>query len=69
MTIVWLYSLVSVFVVSLISLVGLLAFRLKEENLKNQVAVFQVTTSLAVIAACAEGVWLYIGRKSRALRK
>ena len=35
MTVVWLYSLVSVFVVSLISLVGLLAFRLKEENLKK----------------------------------
>jgi len=34
-TVVWLYSLVSVFVVSLISLVGLLTFRLKEENLKK----------------------------------
>ena len=43
--------------------------RAERENLKNQVAVFQITTSLAVVAACAEGVWLYIGRKSRTLRK
>ena len=35
MTVVWLYSLVSVIVVSLISLVGVLAFSLKEENLKK----------------------------------
>ena len=37
MTVVWLYSLVSVFGVSLVSLVGLLAFRLREENLKKMV--------------------------------
>jgi zinc and cadmium transporter len=36
-TVVWLYSLVSVFGVSLVSLVGLLTFRLKEENLKKMV--------------------------------
>ncbi len=35
MTIVWLYSLGSVLVISLISLVGLLAFSLKEENLEK----------------------------------
>ena len=35
MTAVWLYSLVSVIVVSLISLVGVLVFSLKEENLKK----------------------------------
>ncbi len=35
--IVWLYSLVSVFLVSMISLVGLLAFRLREQNLKKLV--------------------------------
>lgn len=35
MTVVWLYSLVSVIVVSLISLVGVLVFSLKEENLKK----------------------------------
>ena len=35
MTVVWLYSLVSVFVVSLISLIGLLTLALKEENLKK----------------------------------
>jgi zinc and cadmium transporter len=33
-TVVWLYSLVSVITVSLISLVGVLAFSLREENLK-----------------------------------
>jgi zinc and cadmium transporter len=33
-TVVWLYSLVSVIIVSLISLVGVLAFSLREENLK-----------------------------------
>ncbi len=35
MTVVWLYSLVSVILVSLISLVGVLTFSLKEENLKK----------------------------------
>jgi len=35
MTAVWLYSLVSVVVVSLISLIGVLTFSLKEENLKK----------------------------------
>lgn len=35
MTVVWLYSLVSVIIVSLISLVGVLVFSLKEENLKK----------------------------------
>ena len=35
MTVVWVYSLVSVIVVSLISLVGVLVFSLKEENLKK----------------------------------
>lgn len=35
MTVVWLYSLVSVILVSLISLIGVLAFSLKEENLKK----------------------------------
>ena len=34
-TIIWLYSLVSVFIVSLISLVSLLIFSLKEETLKK----------------------------------
>jgi len=34
-TVVWLYSLVSVIIVSLISLVGVLVFSLKEENLKK----------------------------------
>jgi len=34
-TVVWLYSLVSVILVSLISLIGVLAFSLKEENLKK----------------------------------
>jgi zinc and cadmium transporter len=34
-TVVWLYSLVSVILVSLISLVGVLTFSLKEENLKK----------------------------------
>jgi len=35
MTVVWLYSLVSVVIVSLISLIGVLTFSLKEENLKK----------------------------------
>ncbi len=40
MTVVWLYSLVSVVIVSLISLVGVLAFSLKEENLKKVLMYF-----------------------------
>jgi zinc and cadmium transporter len=39
-TVVWLYSLVSVVIVSLISLVGVLAFSLKEENLKKALVYF-----------------------------
>lgn len=40
MAVVWLYSLASVVIVSLISLVGVLAFSLKEENLKKIVLYF-----------------------------
>ncbi|MEM2102694.1 MAG: ZIP family metal transporter [Candidatus Bathyarchaeia archaeon] len=40
MEIIWLYSLVSVFVVSLISLVGLFTFRLKTDRLKQMLLYF-----------------------------
>jgi len=39
-TVVWLYSLVSVVIVSLISLVGVLTFSLKEEDLKKMLLYF-----------------------------
>ena len=39
--------------------------RAEREDLRNQVSTYQVTTSLAVIAATVEAVWLYIGRKRR----
>ena len=39
--------------------------RAEREDLKNQVAIFQITTSLAVVAAGAEAVWLYIGKKRK----
>ena len=39
--------------------------RAEREDLRNQVAVYQISTSLAVIAAGVEAVWLYIGRKSK----
>ena len=35
------------------------------ENLKNQLTVFQAATSVAVIVAIVEAVWLYLGRKRR----
>jgi hypothetical protein len=35
------------------------------ESLKGQVATYQTTTSLAVIVAVVEAVWLYIRRKRR----
>ena len=44
MTIIWLYGLASVIVVSLISLVGALAFSLKEEDL-NKVLMYLVSFS------------------------
>jgi len=40
------------------------ALRAEMENLKNQLTTFQATTSVAVIVAVVEAVWLYIGRKS-----
>jgi len=39
--------------------------RTEREDLKNQVTIFQITTSLAVIAASVEAVWLFIGRKRK----
>jgi ABC-type Zn uptake system ZnuABC Zn-binding protein ZnuA len=42
--------------------------RAEREDLKNQVAIFQITTSLAVVAASVEAVWLYIGKKREASR-
>lgn len=39
--------------------------RAENEKLKNQVTTFQITTSLAVIVAVVEAVWLYVGRKRR----
>lgn len=39
--------------------------RAEREDLRNQVTTFQITTSLAVIVAVVEAVWLYIGRKRR----
>ena len=41
------------------------AFIAETENLKNQLAVFQAVTSVAVIVAIVEAVWLYFGRKRR----
>jgi ABC-type Zn uptake system ZnuABC Zn-binding protein ZnuA len=40
-------------------------FRAEREDLKNQVTIFQITTSLAVIVAGVEAVWLYIGKKRK----
>lgn len=40
--------------------------RAEREDLKNQVTIFQITTSLAVVAASVEAVWLYIGKKRKA---
>lgn len=37
--------------------------RTEREDLKNQVTIFQITTSLAVIIACVEAVWLYREKK------
>ncbi len=37
--------------------------RAEREELKNQVAVFQITTSLAVVVAGAEAVWLLVGKR------
>jgi hypothetical protein len=37
--------------------------RTELEDSKNQVTTYQTTTSLAVIIAIAEAVWLYIGKK------
>lgn len=39
--------------------------RTEMEDLKNQIAIFQAATSVAVIAAAVEALWLYIGRKRR----
>jgi hypothetical protein len=39
--------------------------RAEREDLKNHVAIFQITTSLAVVAAAAEALWLYIGKKRK----
>ena len=39
--------------------------RAEREELKNQITIFQITTSLAVIIAVVEAVWLYTGRKRR----
>ncbi|MFP3985593.1 MAG: metal ABC transporter substrate-binding protein [Candidatus Bathyarchaeia archaeon] len=39
--------------------------RAEREDLKNQVAIFQITTSLAVIAAGVEAVWLYTRKKKK----
>lgn len=35
------------------------------EGLRSQLTIFQITTSVAVIVAVVEAVWLYIGRKRR----
>jgi zinc/manganese transport system substrate-binding protein/zinc transport system substrate-binding protein len=38
------------------------------ESLRNQLTIFQAMTSVAIIAAVAEAIWLYVGRKrTRAL--
>jgi hypothetical protein len=39
--------------------------RAEMENLKNQLTIFQAATSVAVIVAIVEAIWLYIGRKRR----
>lgn len=39
--------------------------RAERDDLKTQLFTYQVATSLAVIAALVEAVWLYIGRKRR----
>jgi len=41
------------------------ALRAGTENLKNQLAMFQAATSVVVIVAVVEAVWLYLGRKRR----
>lgn len=35
------------------------------ENLKGQVTIYQITTSLAAIVAIVEAAWLYIGKKRK----
>ena len=37
------------------------------ENLRNLLTIFQVVISTAIIAAVVEAIWLYMGRKRRAL--
>lgn len=39
--------------------------RAEREDLRNQVTTYQITTSLAIIAAAVEAVWLYIARKRK----
>jgi len=39
--------------------------RAEMESLKSQVTTYQMTTSLAVIAAIVEAVWLYVWRKKK----
>jgi len=40
------------------------SLRAEMENLKNQLTIFQAATSVALIVAVVEAVWLYIGKKS-----
>ncbi len=39
--------------------------RAEREDLRNQVTIYQITTSLAAIAAGVEAIWLYIRKKSK----
>jgi ABC-type Zn uptake system ZnuABC Zn-binding protein ZnuA len=39
--------------------------RAEREDLRNQVTMFQITTSLAITVAVVEAVWLYIARKKK----
>jgi len=41
------------------------ALRAEMESLKNQLTIFQAATSVVVIAAIVEAIWLYMGRKRR----
>ena len=41
------------------------ALRVDMEGLRNHLTIFQITTSVAVIVAVVEAVWLYVGRKRR----
>ena len=41
------------------------ALRAEMESLKNKLTIFQAATSVAVIAAIVEAIWLYMGRKRR----